>query len=231
MKQITFKDSNIKSRLNMLIDEQREFEKKLPHSRKKSRGVFLTESFQILDSIISNLISDDNLTAKKIIEPSCGTGIFLIYLLFGLHKRGITPKLIRNFFSENVYFCDIDANMVSSTERNISNLYYELFNDHIDFAFNSYNCDFTGDLISSKSSSPLKKLIGVFDYVIGNPPFIALYGRHDKKVSEAQRIYYLKHFTQFPRNMENGKLNLSMMFIENSFHLLKPGGCLSFVLD
>ena len=70
-----------------------------------------------------------------------------------------------------------------------------------------------------------------FDYVIGNPPYVTLYGRRDKKENEEQRINYLKNYNQFPSSVKNGKLNLVMLFIEHSLDFLKDEGKLSFIID
>jgi len=70
-----------------------------------------------------------------------------------------------------------------------------------------------------------------FDYIIGNPPYITLYGRRDKKKSEEERAYYLKNYDQFPTTLKNGKINYIMLLIEHGINFLKTGGTLSFIID
>lgn len=59
-----------------------------------------------------------------------------------------------------------------------------------------------------------------FDVIFGNPPYVSFYGRRAIKKTESQRELILKNFKQF-QNVKNGKMNLSMLFIEKSLNLLK----------
>ena len=78
--------------------------------------------------------------------------------------------------------------------------------------------------------TPFSNLYNSFDYVVGNPPYVTLYGRRDKKENEEQRINYLNNYHQFPSSVKNGKLNLVMLFIEHSLDFLKENGKLSFII-
>ena len=104
-------------------------------------------------------------------------------------------------------------------------------------SFNGIVWDFTDKVIENNSLfdepriTPLSPLYKTFDYVIGNPPYVTLYGRRDKKENEEQRISYLKNYSQFPNSLKNGKLNLVMLFIEHSIDFLKDKGKLSFIID
>jgi len=71
----------------------------------------------------------------------------------------------------------------------------------------------------------------MINFILGNPPYISLYGRRDKKKNEEQRIYYLKNYKQFPNTLKNGKINYIMLFIEHSIDFLKNNGKLCFIID
>jgi hypothetical protein len=121
--------------------------------------------------------------------------------------------------------------MIEQTKKNISELYFILFEKEFDGRFNCYCLDFTLTKPNDTKSSNIYNLYKQFDYVIGNPPYITLYGRRDKKRNEEQRIYYLNHYKQFPHDVKNGKINYVMLFIEHGLDFLKSGGTLSFIVD
>ena len=127
--------------------------------------------------------------------------------------------------------------MIEQTKSNIKSFYYFLFEEKFEGTLNDLNEDFTKKIILTTSLfeenqvSIFDKLYQNFDYVIGNPPYVSLYGRRDKKENEQQRIDYLKNYNQFPNSVKNGKINLVMLFIEHSLDFLKEKGKLSFIID
>jgi len=58
-----------------------------------------------------------------------------------------------------------------------------------------------------------------FDIIIGNPPYIPL-----ESFSNAVRDYFKKKFTRFERKFES-----SVLFIDESYRVLKPSGLLAFI--
>lgn len=107
------------------------------------------------------------------------------------------------------------------------------------FDFNSFIYDFTkrikpkhnNYLFDNTLDTTLNKILGKIDYVVGNPPYVSLYGRRDRKKDENQRVYYLNRYSQFPDSLKNGKINYVMLFIEHSIDFLVEGGELSFIID
>jgi tRNA1(Val) A37 N6-methylase TrmN6 len=145
--------------------------------------------------------------------------------------------LISNFITNNIFFVDIQAEMVEKTQKNIQKLYTFLFDEDFQGEFNGITWDFTDkvsaglSLFDKVKTTPFSKLYNSFDYVIGNPPYVTLYGRRDKKENEEQRVNYLHKYHQFPSSVKNGKLNLVMLFIEHALDFLKKNGRLSFIID
>ena len=222
-----------------IIGYQKNHQESLSIKHRKKNGVYLTEDLTIIDCLLDIIDSKEDIRNFKILEPSCGKGIFLIRLLDRIYNRTKNKAAIYAIINDVIYFNDLDLDMVRMTQDNISDYYFYTFDEKYQGNFNFFNTDFT---ISSSVENKLfystkdridsfENLHNFFDFVIGNPPYVTLYGRRDKKENELQRIKYLDTYKQFPRSLKNGKLNLMMFFIEKSINLLKNGGKLSFILD
>lgn len=224
--------------LNKIVANQNGYEQKMNRENRKKNGVFLTNSIHAIENVLNVAEINNDIFSKRILEPSCGQGIFILKLLSAIYSEFPEEKIISNFISNNIFFSDIQAEMVEKAKSNINKLYHFLFGKEFQGIYNGIVCDFTEksdenntSLFDTVFESPLKKLYGTFDYVIGNPPYVTFYGRRDKKESEEQRIKYLKNYRQFPDSVKNGKINLVMLFLEHSLDFLKPDGKLSFIID
>ncbi len=221
--------------IQSFIKKQQNSENKISVNKKKQAGIFFTNDISTIENIINIINFKDNVLNKKILEPSVGHGIILIKLLDKLIKFHNEQKTIELFIENNLFFVDIDISMIENTKQNIKGWFFSVFNTSYQGKFNSYCYDFTQKEIKpdlfSQSKYPFNNLLSSFDYVIGNPPYVTLYGRRDKKQSEAQRIFYLKNYNQFPDNLKNGKINYVMLFLEHGIDMLKKGGKLSFIID
>lgn len=216
---------------------QSDFEKQLSKIVRKQNGVFLTNSLGTVENILSVVDINSDIFDKRILEPSCGQGIFILKLISDIYRSFPDEIRISNFISRNIFFVDIDKEMIDKTINNIRLLYRFLFDNDYYGSFNSIIWDFTDknapniSLFDQQKVTPFTLLYDSFDYVIGNPPYVTLYGRRDKKENEEQRVNYLKNYNQFPDSVKNGKLNLVMLFIEHSLDFLKDKGKLSFIID
>lgn len=229
--------SKISSFIDKIAIGQYGYEKGLNQKERKKNGVFLTNSVDIVENLLDVVLIDSEVFTKRILEPSCGQGIFILKLLSDIYLKFPDSILISNFISNNIFFVDVQEEMVEKTKTNIQKLFTFLFNEDFQGTFNGITWDFTDKIISGLSlfdevkTTPFSNLYNSFDYVIGNPPYVTLYGRRDKKENEEQRINYLKNYHQFPSSVKNGKLNLVMLFIEHSLDFLKEKGKLSFIID
>lgn len=228
--------NNVLKFLEMKVSGQTALEQKLSGGSRKQNGVFFTNSISTIDKLLDVIEIDADLFHKKILEPSCGQGIFLLRLIAKIYEKYPDELLISNFIQRNLFFVDIDSSMVKNTTDNISSFYFFLFGEEYKGSFNSINWDFTDKKIAKSlfddlTPTPFSDLYGSFDFIIGNPPYVTLYGRRDKKENEEQRVNYLRNYEQFPDYVKNGKLNLVMLFIEHSLDLLKQDGKLSFIID
>lgn len=224
--------------LNKIANNQNGYEQKLSKENRKKNGIFLTNSLCIVDNILNIIDLQDDFFSKKILEPACGQGIFILKLLADIYIFCPDDVLLSNFIENNIYFVDIQEEMIKKTKSNISKLYFYLFEKEYNGSFNGIVADFTEkkrskipSLFDVSSNNIFEDFYDFFDYVIGNPPYVTLYGRRDKKDSEEQRIKYLKNYSQFPDSVKNGKINLVMLFLEHSLSLMKENGKLSFIID
>jgi len=229
--------SQISSFLNRISLSQNDYEQGLNRKERKKNGVFLTNSVDTVENLLDIILINSEIFEKRILEPSCGQGIFILKLLSDIYLKFPDSLLISNFITNNIFFVDVQEEMVEKTKSNIQKLYTFLFNEDFQGSFNGISWDFTDKVSSGLSlfddvkTTPFSNLYNSFDYVIGNPPYVTLYGRRDKKENEEQRINYLKNYHQFPSSVKNGKLNLVMLFIEHSLDFLKENGKLSFIID
>lgn len=229
--------SQISSFLDWIVSKQSGFEQKMSKNERKQNGVFLTNSLSTVENVLSLVEIDSEILNKRILEPSCGQGIFVLKLISDVYQLFPDEQVISKFISNSIYFVDIQKEMVDKTISNIKALYNYLFDESYEGSFNAIVWDFTEkaskriSLFEEQVFTPFVDLYESFDYVIGNPPYVTLYGRRDKKQSEEQRINYLKNYSQFPDSVKNGKINLVMLFIEHSLDFLKKEGKLSFIID
>lgn len=224
--------------LASLVNEQNAYEMNLSKNKRKKNGIFLTNSFSTIEEILNVVDINGDILQKRILEPACGQGIFLLKLLSSVYLSFPNREVIAKFISENIYFVDIQSEMVESTKNNINKLFAFLFDENYTGVYNGLVADFTEKksinevrLFDDTPNFALAHLYNTFDYVIGNPPYVSLYGRRDKKESENQRVKYLQNYAQFPSTVKNGKINLVMLFLEHSLDLLKENGKISFIID
>lgn len=230
------KQNEISNFLENIISSQSVFEQRLNKTRRKQNGIFFTNSVSTVDNLLDVVEINTDIFSKRILEPACGQGIFLLKLISKVYDKFPNEKLISSFIENNLFFVDVDNVMVENTTKNILALYFYLFEDKYQGTFNAINWDFTdkkviNNLFDELLPTPFTELYNSFDYVIGNPPYVTLYGRRDKKENEEQRINYLKNYNQFPSYVKNGKINFVMLFIEHSLDFLNENGKLSFIID
>lgn len=229
---------NLSHTSEKIINKQQSFENGLSNDYRKDFGVFLTNNISTIDDILSIVEFDDSILDKKVLEPSCGQGIFLVRFIEKLYTKFSSKAVIQKFIAENLIFIDIDSRMVDATKYNLAKCFHSLFNEKYSLDFQCYVYDFTkrlkskqSDLFSQPVTHPLSNLLGEIDYIIGNPPYVSLYGRRDRKQNESQRIEILNSYNQFPPSVQNGKINFVMLFLEHGLDFLKSNGKLSYIID
>lgn len=193
----------------------------------KKNGIFLTHDLKILDDLIKFLFEtyqENEILNLKFLEPSVGTGNIIIYFIQVLRNMNVGIDKIINFVENNIFINELDNSLLSIAVENIENYFSNVFGKKIKLK-HIYNIDFTD---KEKISSTF---INKFDVILGNPPFVSLYGKNGITKTEETRKKIINEYIQFPNSIINGKINISMLFIENSLSLLNDNGILSFILD
>ena len=211
-----------------ILQRSKVYEMMLHKTEKMKKGIFYTNDINIIKYMISNI----NVLCGKILEPSCGSGIFLIFIIEEIIKqlkvKNYSEFEILEYISNNMYANDIDKNAIMIAKTQIELLLKPLINKvklkQEKFEFRGIN--FTNyDFVFEQEKFDCK-----FDLIVGNPPFVTMYGKRSKGMTEEKREYF--NTFNFVKNKKgNNKFNLNMFFIENSLKLLKFNGILSFILD
>lgn len=203
------------------------YESLVPINIKKDLGQFYTRK----DAVIEMMVQSVGVLTGKVLEPSCGSGRFLVKIIdkivFELQSKDISAEKILDYICDNIHANDNDSNALIITEINIlAKLLPLIINakkenpNYIMKPLHITNFDFTRKDILKKE----------YSLVIGNPPFVTMYGKRSRNMTEEKRSYF--NTFDFVQNKKgNNKFNISMFFIENSLKLLKKGGRLLFILD
>ncbi len=204
------------------------YESSLNTKDRKDYGQFYTHSKDVVNYMV-NLI--DNYNNQKILEPSSGSGVFLIEIIrrkldmVDVNNVKEIEKTLLDIFT-NFYTNDIDSFACKITEANILvstidyiKIVYDTNNSFILPRLNISNIDFCN-----------YKNVNKFDLVISNPPYVTMYGKRSRNMTEEKR----KQFNTFDfviNKKGNNKFNMIMFFLENGIKSLKENGKLIFILD
>lgn len=219
--EISYREENIFDYLGVL------YESLVPINVKKDLGQFYTRE----DAVIEMMLDSVDVLCGKILEPACGSGVFLVKIInriiIALKDKGYSNIEILEYVCKNIHANDSDENALIITEINMLAALMPLIvcvrkedYDYVMSILNISNYDFVQKDILQKD----------YSLVIGNPPFVTMYGKRSRNMDEEKRSYF--NTFDFVQNKKgNNKFNLSMFFIENGLKLLRQGGCLSFILD
>lgn len=191
------------------------FEDLIDKIEKKNYGQFYTPK-EIVEYMFDFLDIKPN---SKILDPTCGCGIFLSTAYKHLKKINDKPL-------NNLYGVDINATAAELTKINLwlkdrkSNKGWGKLEENIK----------TGNSITESKNLDEKAFIwksvfkdtlagGGFDLIIGNPPYITLKKNKDYDPKEGNFSLVIA-----------GTVNAASLIIARSFSLLKDGGIMSFVL-
>lgn len=213
---------------NTVLQRSKIYEMMLHKTEKTKKGIFYTNNIDIIKYMISNI----NVLCGKILEPSCGSGIFLIFIIEEIIKqlrvKNYSELEILEYISNNIYANDIDRNAIKIAKTQVELILEPLISqvklkqEKFEFkgiTFTNYDFVFEREKFGCK-----------FDLIVGNPPFVTMYGKRSKGMTEEKREYF--NTFNFVKNKKgNNKFNLNMFFIENSLKSLKFNGIMSFILD
>lgn len=203
------------------------YEKSIPKPKQKDLGKFYTNNINLVKMIIDKL----EIPNGKILEPSCGSGIFVTEIIKKIFekkiKNGENEEEILKYIVENIYVNDIDTIALDITEVNILSILmpYIIKAKNKNHSFKLPKLKLLNyDFVKEKQYE--KK----FDLIIGNPPFVTMYGKRSRNMTEEKRAFFNK-FDFVENKNGNNKFNLSMFFIENGLKRLNDSGELIYILD
>lgn len=226
---INYDDKNMMEIIDLMSKENSSdfigelYENTMSLKKKKDIGMFYTRENNVTNYMI-NLCSINSNT--KILEPSCGSGIFILNIFdkYIKNSKNMEKDLI-DFFS-NIYCNDFDSNACKITEINILSKAIEYikkaYKNNNGFKLPKLNI-MCKDFIDFKETDK-------YDLVIGNPPYVTFYGKRSRNMTEEKR----KKFNSFDfviNKKGNNKFNMLMFFIENGMKSLKTNGKLVFIID
>lgn len=194
-----------------LIDLANFLELLIPQEDKKINGAFFTPSY-IVDFIIDEIKPKENDTN---LDPSCGTGTFLIclaeYYLREFNKP--IPKTIK----ENIFGVDLLPYNIRRAKVLLSLLGLLNNQNVVDSDFNLVEAD---SLKVDWSNIFKNRNVLRFDNILGNPPYVKFQDLSD----DARKFIKEKYSTT-----QNGNFNIYFAFFELSYSLMKSTSKLGFI--
>jgi type I restriction-modification system DNA methylase subunit len=223
----------------------RAYEQHITKEQRKELGQFYTPDF-VIDYILDRVeLSPD----KKILDPACGSGGFLMKAYDRLRdiyrKEGWAEDKIHNeILSKNLFGIDINSFATQLTVMNLflKDLEHPTSNIHIaeGDSLQKLELEYEFDLGDLLKEDPLQRVITSnkrfhhgevlahypFDIIVGNPPYISFGLRGTGKLT-SQRLEFLK--MNYPDSAEY-KISIYAIFIDRALQLLKDGGMFGFII-
>ncbi len=84
--------------LDAIVFGQAGFEQNLNRIERKKSGVFLTNSLSTVDNVLDILEFDSEIFNKRILEPSCGQGIFILKLISVIYQLFPDRQLLSEIY-------------------------------------------------------------------------------------------------------------------------------------
>jgi methylase of polypeptide subunit release factors len=215
------------------IPKTKNKEDKTEEKSKESTGAVYTPSFLV------NLLIDECLPLDKndldenvkLLDPACGSGIFLVSAYKRLvqrwrikNKNGnelakTTPEILKEILTRNIFGVDINPKSVNLSIFSLQLALCSMLTPReiwTKFQFddlknnNIIERDFFEYLIDLNTKSD-------FDLVIGNPPFV------QKELDGKSYLDYqtLLRFSKYPIKFNNPQKEFALLFLEKAMDLLK----------
>lgn len=221
--------------IELISNLYEEFLPRKENTNTSEDGAVFTPSFLVnllIDECLPLNFKDTN-ENKKLIDPACGSGIFLVTAFKRLVQRwriknrkngklaSTTPEILKQILKDNIFGIDIHYNSVNLTVFSLQLALCSMLKPRQIWTkkglFNDLKRD--GNIIKKDFFDYLAegKFIKDFDLVIGNPPF--------KELSKEKYTNYKEKLTKFAEK-ENINLQIphyqeALLFLSTSFLLLK----------
>ncbi|MFX1574182.1 MAG: class I SAM-dependent DNA methyltransferase [Promethearchaeota archaeon] len=182
--------------------------------------------------LVKKMVGDVYEFGLKILDPSCGSGSFIVNILLKIFESQNSFSSKLKAFHQ-VFGFDINPLAIISTKVNISLFLLEYFKlEYIDFQkLNIYLCDsLFPDNCTNQLNKEINKLYNSFDLVIGNPPWLTYKDLFDKEYQSQIRILSdklgIKPLSQYITHIELA----TIFFYAIPIKFLKKGGTIFFVM-
>ena len=183
-------------------------------NKKKLNGVIYTPKW-IVKLILDNIEYENNIYDKKIIDPACGEGAFLSEVverfIADAMRRKIKATDIKNTLSKNIFGFDIDKIAIKKC--------ITILNE-IALKYNFKNIEWNIIEADSLNKNFVSKYFGVFDFVVGNPPYIRVQHLGEERRNKIQNDWHL---------CRKGSTDIFITFFELGFYLLNKSGKLGYI--
>jgi len=198
----------------------------LPLTRHKI-GEFYTPK-----NLVRLMINDSYYFGSKVLDPSCGSGSFLIQIIIKILNSD-KPNSLKYQAINNIYGFDINPLAILTTKINIFLLFLEEFDFGIDPVpnINIFLMDsLFPEKFERKTFINLKEIYNSFDLIIGNPPWLTYKDLNSKKYQEmirelAEKLE-IKPLSQYITHIELA----AIFFYAIPKKFLKEGGKVFFVI-
>lgn len=200
----------------------------------KSEGVVYTPPFLVNLLLDEVMPFSDSTTDFKILDPACGSGIFLV----GAYKRLIGRWRIKNnweepdlktllhLLKENIYGADINEEAVRLAIFSLNLVMCDKLSpraiwDNLEFENLQKNNLFDKDFFTLIETNQLNQ---GFDLVIGNPPFKSSLTESAKRIEFKAKTTRIKIINDKEQFIDVPDKQIALLFLEQSIQLCKENG-------
>ncbi len=210
----------------------------LTRTTKRFVGLFYTP-IEVVKYILDNVNykETENIEGKKIIDLSCGTGVFLLEatkrLITKLEKGKESEKEILETTLKSIYGLDQDNFAIFLAKVNILILllpyYKKQYKKDITYKFPTINIYRTNsiDLAEGENKTILDiknrkgNFLDGFEFIVGNPPYIEM-----KKMDAKTKSICKAHYS----NVLSGSFDIFVCFIKMGMDLLSKKGKMGYII-
>jgi len=181
---------------------------------KKTNGIVYTPRW-IVDFILEEIDYKINIYNKRILDPACGEGNFLIIVVERFLKDCIENNLslnkIRKALHNNIFGFDIDKDAITKCKTYLNDVAQKYGIDKV--KWNVLQID-------SLDKNKIKQYFNSFDYVVGNPPYVRIQHLGKERREKIQKDWAF---------CRSGSTDMFIAFFELGLNLLNETGKLGFI--
>jgi len=213
------------------------YEQHISREERKKLGQFYTPDF-VIDYILDRVgIS----VGKKVLDPACGSGGFLMKAYDRLRKQYTEDNYANHIIhsktlDDNLFGIDINPFATQLTVMNLllkdldhpTGEIHVVEGDSLDKSYDGLEMDILetdstlGTITGVSKQDSLVRLLRErpFDIVVSNPPYVTTWG-----IDKTIKTYLQKHY-----KCARGRFNTFTVFLERTIDLIADGGMIGFVV-